>query len=262
MKRIFAACLLGAVMSGCACWNACPDKNNGQENIVIVKTAEKITLDGKLDEAAWKNAPAHVTHFADASGGLPELEHKRVLADKFEPASIKVLYDDEYIYVGAVLTDEDIVALLKKNQNQDYLYRTADTLEVFIWPVAGHHYWELYSTPTGNKTGFFFPAGGMTFMDPLMTQVPVMPGLEVASTIQGTLNDHSDRDKTWTTEMRISIKEINSKGVKFEPGQEWRMLFSRYNYSHFMYAKQHSFYPQLPSCNFNLRQYYAPVVFK
>lgn len=261
MKRIFAACALAVVASGCACWSKCETKE-APATFTVVKTTEKITLDGKLDEAAWKNAPVHVTSFADVSGSLPPLERQRVLADKFEEAYVKVLYDDEYIYIGAVLTDNDVVSLAPKGKDQTYLYRIADTMEVFIWPAKGQHYWELYSTPTNNKTGFFFPSGGMTFMAPLMEEAPIMPGLDVASTVQGKLNDQSSFDKSWTTEMRISIKELNSKGIKFEPGQDWRMMVSRYNYSHFMYAKQHSSYPKLPACNFHLRNYYAVVVFK
>ena len=261
MKRIFAACALALLASGCSCW--CGNENKSEpETIIAVKTTEKITLDGKLDEAAWKNAPEHLTHFIDTSGGLPELERKRILADKFEAAGIKVLYDDKYLYVGAVMHDEDVVSLNKKGQNQTFLYREADTLEIFMWPVQGQHYWELYVTPTNNKTSFFFPSGGMTFMPSLMADAPIMPGYEVAATIQGTLNDHSDRDKGWTTEVRIPLKEINAKGIKFAPGQEWKILFSRYNYSHFFYTRQNSAYPKLPFCNFHLRNYYAPVVFK
>lgn len=110
MKRIFAVCTLALLASGCSCW--CVNDNKSEsETITAVKTTEKITLDGKLDEAAWKNAPEHITHFIDNSGGLPELKRKRILADKFEAAGIKVLYDDKYLYVGAVMHDEDVAAL-------------------------------------------------------------------------------------------------------------------------------------------------------
>ena len=57
------------------------------------------------------------------TGGLPELKRKRILADKFEAAGIKVLYDDKYLYVGAVMHDEDVVFLNKKGLNQTFLYR-------------------------------------------------------------------------------------------------------------------------------------------
>jgi hypothetical protein len=59
----------------------------------------KLKIDGKLNESSWKKA-APTAPFVDISGeGFP--------TPKYETTA-KMLWDDEYLYVGAVLQEEDI----------------------------------------------------------------------------------------------------------------------------------------------------------
>jgi hypothetical protein len=162
--------------------------------------------------------------------------------------------------VGVELDDDDVLDFVKEDQY--FCYRNADTFELFLSPVNGHHYWEIYSTPKANKSGYSFPSGGTFSMDEMLQFSTIMNGLDVASHIQGTLNGGSDKDKGWTTELRISRAELASKGIEFAPGQQWRILLARYNYSRFLYKFQNSFYPVLPAVDFHLRSYYAPVEVK
>lgn len=63
----------------------------------------KLKIDGKLNESSWKKA-ASTAPFVDISGeGFP--------TPKYETTA-KMLWDDEYLYVGAVLQEEDIKAVL------------------------------------------------------------------------------------------------------------------------------------------------------
>lgn len=63
----------------------------------------KLKIDGKLNESSWKKA-APTAPFVDISGeGFP--------TPKYETTA-KMLWDDEYLYVGAVLQEEDIKAVL------------------------------------------------------------------------------------------------------------------------------------------------------
>lgn len=63
----------------------------------------KLKIDGKLNETSWKKA-APTAPFVDISGeGFP--------TPKYETTA-KMLWDDEYLYVGAVLQEEDIKAVL------------------------------------------------------------------------------------------------------------------------------------------------------
>lgn len=63
----------------------------------------KLKIDGKLNESSWNKA-APTAPFVDISGeGFP--------TPKYETTA-KMLWDDEYLYVGAVLQEEDIKAVL------------------------------------------------------------------------------------------------------------------------------------------------------
>ena len=258
MKRVFAACMLALIAAGCATGNA--PQEAPQPVITVTKTDAVIKLDGKLSEKVWQNVPAIELCYADKTADLPPKEAAMVRKDKFEGGRVRLIYDDKYLYAGVELDDSDVLDFV--NEDQYHCYRNADTFELFLAPVEAHHYWEIYSTPKGNKTGFFFPAGGMLKMEELLKFSKIIDGLDVASHIRGSLNNAKDKDTGWTTELRISLKELASKGVPFAPGQQWRILLARYNYSHFFYKYQGSFYPVLPSTDYHLRSYYAPVEFK
>ena len=63
-----------------------------------VRTADRITVDGRLDEPAWMTAPP-VTEFWQVD---PDEE-----SPVTEPTEVRFLYDDDAIYVGAWLFDND-----------------------------------------------------------------------------------------------------------------------------------------------------------
>lgn len=63
----------------------------------------KLKIDGKLNESSWNKA-ASTAPFVDISGeGFP--------TPKYETTA-KMLWDDEFLYVGAVLQEEDIKGVL------------------------------------------------------------------------------------------------------------------------------------------------------
>ena len=73
-------------------------------NYVCYRTADKITVDGKLDEKSWQNA-APVGAFVDISGeGFPTPRYN---------TQAKMLWDDEYLYVAAELDDPHVWADIK-----------------------------------------------------------------------------------------------------------------------------------------------------
>ena len=259
MKRFFAGLILASLAAGCCSVDQC-SKEPANPKVVVTKTNQAIKLDGKLDEAVWQTTPAFELLYADKTATMLPREAAMVRKDKFEGARARLLYDDKYLYVGVELDDSDVLDYV--NEEQYHCYRNADTFELFLSPVNGSHYWEIYSTPKANKTGFFFPAGGMLPMEEILKFSKIMKGLDVASQIQGTLNSVKDKDKGWTTELRISRAELASKGVAFSPEQPWRILLARYNYSRYFYKYQGSFYPVLPAVDYHLRSYYADVEFK
>ncbi len=202
--------ILLALVSGCQFLQ----NNDGGKAYTAEYSTEKINVDGKLDEKAWQNAEELSFQALDDSSCT-------------ENGIVKIIWDDKYIYVGAKLYDSDIVQ--EGDKDWEHLYLTGDVLEVFLKPNGKLNYWEIYATPNSKTTAFFYYSRGRLGLPSGFAYK--MPGLIVASTCNGTLNNVNDRDKFWTTEMAIPRKELEEHHGQILPGKEWRFLVSRYNYS-------------------------------
>ncbi|WP_264565472.1 DUF5916 domain-containing protein [Flavobacterium sp. N3904] len=86
--------------------------------------SEKISLDGKLDETAWQSVPI-ATNFImfQPDNGKTVAENKRT--------EVRVLYDNDAIYIGALLYDDEPGKILKEINKRDE-FGTADFFGVFI----------------------------------------------------------------------------------------------------------------------------------
>ena len=206
--------ILFALVSGC--------RSIPKEQIYTAEySKEKIKIDGKLDEKAWEKAEKLSFQALDGSFCT-------------ENGTAKIIWDDKYIYVGAKLYDSDIVQ--EGDKDWEHLYKTGDLLEVFLKPNGRLNYWEIYSTPSNRKTAFFFPSKGRLGLPSGFAYR--MPGLIVASTCNGTLNNVNDRDKYWTTELAIPRKALEKHNGQILPRKEWLFLVSRYNYSVYFDTRQ------------------------
>ncbi len=199
--------ILFALVSGCR-------SVQKQQIYTAEYSTEKIKVDGKLDEKAWKNAEELSFQALDGSFCT-------------ENGTAKIIWDDKYIYVGAKLYDSDIVQ--ESNEDQVHHYATGDVMEVFLKPNGKRNYWEIYATPNSKKTAFFYYSKGRLGLPSGFAYK--MPGLIVASTCNGTLNNVNDRDQFWTTEIAIPREQLEKHGGQIFPGKEWLFLVSRYNYS-------------------------------
>ncbi len=244
--------------SGCATTET-PD-DVATPHAVITRTKLPIQFDGNLSDAAWALTPSFALERIDNYSGMPPREARCAAADRFEPAFVKFLYDDQYLYIGCALSDSDVTNY--KKQDQEMLFRYGDLLEIFLKPAHANHYWELYAAPNNAKASFFYPSGGLLGVDEFFTLDKLMKGLEVSVRVAGTLNKHDDQDNSWTVEMRIPLSELDKAGVKFGPENAWTVMVSRYNYSAGLYTLQPSSFPQMPTFGYHSRQYYAPVDFR
>lgn len=255
--RLALLTAVGLVLTGCA---APRTETPETPAATVTRTGQKITLDGNLDEAAWKSTPGHELVRNDNYTKYPPLTARKIARDAYETGVVKFLYDDQYLYVGCVLSDSDVVDHSPKDQEQ--LYRWSDLVEVFLNSVDGGWYWEIYGSPNNFKSSFFYPGGGMNGMWYCFQPEHLMKDLAVAARVAGTVNDSGDTDKGWNLEMRIPLKEVAAKGIPFAPGQKWRIMVGRYNYGARLNRFQNASYPALPGNNFHLREYYAPVTFR
>ena len=185
-------------------------------------TNTSIRIDGKLNDASWIKAKSL------SFRGLPPS------CACIENGVGKILWDDKYIYFGAVFYDSDIVQ--EANENWQHHYRTGDVMEVFLKPPNKRYYWEIYATPNNKKTSFFYLSKGRLGLPSGFNYK--MSGLIVAATCMGTLNDANDYDKQWTVEIAIPREELEKNGEKILNGKIWDFLIGRYNYSAYLDDKE------------------------
>ncbi len=184
-------------------------------NYVCYRSAGPIKIDGKLDEPSWAKA-AQTASFADISG-------KGFAAPKQETHA-KMLWDKDYLYIGATLQETDIKALLTKRDTVIYY---DNDFEVFINPAGdGHNYFEFET----NARGVLFDltldkpyrSGGNFFVPWNCT------GVKLAVHCDGTLNNSKDKDRSWSVEMAIPAKSLTWNFTNpLAAGKFWRLSFSR-----------------------------------
>jgi hypothetical protein len=175
-----------------------------------------IQIDGKLNDPAWKTA-AWTDLFVDIEGDAKPSPRFRTRA--------KMLWDDDYLYIGAEMEEPDLKATL--TEHDSVIFHDND-FEVFLKP------------PTGTPGYFEFEINALNTSWDLFLNKPYLdggkadnswdiPGLKTAVALQGSLNDSSDKDRGWAVEIAIPWAAFQSRlpVVKPVPGTEWRVNFSR-----------------------------------
>lgn len=184
---------------------------------ICYTTNEKIVIDGKLNEESWEMAPTS-NSFVDIQGG-----------DKPAPlhdTKFRMLWDQEYLYIGARLEEPNIWATYTKRES--IIFHEND-FEIFIDPNGDtHNYYEIEVNAIN------------TIWDLLLTK-PYrdrgkavnswnVEGMKSAVYLKGTNNDPSDLDEYWTVEFALpwsALKEYAFENRKPRDNEQWRMNFSR-----------------------------------
>lgn len=187
---------------------------------VVAKTETPPKIDGKA-EKAWEKAPFSEP-FIDIEGVLPVTYNTQM----------KMLWDENYLYIFARLEEPHVWGNLKSRDTIIYLN---NDFEVFIDPSpntevyaeieinALNTVWDLLLNKPYRVGGF---ANFHWNLDSLKTAVHV----------DGTLNQHMDKDRGWSVEMAIPMKALielkNDKRQAIKEGDQWRINFSRVQWHH------------------------------
>lgn len=223
-------------------------KMNDAMSVTAVRAETEIVIDGRLDDAAWLRAPA----YRMALSADLEAQGRRLA----EGGTVRFAWDERFFYLGVDYEDSDVVA--EGTADGEHHYQLGDVAELFLWPEDYPWYWELYVTPAGRQSAFFFPSAGRGGLPSTFRHHFSM---RVAAQVNGTLNDWSDRDRGWTAEMAVPVRELVRHGGSFGPGSRWRVFVGRYNYSAHLPARELSMCPPLPQTSFHMRPHYARIEF-
>lgn len=222
--------------------------NSEKPNVFYAFYSEQtVNVDGLLDEPIWTKAKAYPLHLSkDKTDAGEEL---------IEAGEVRFAWDDNFFYLASTFYDSDIVAEGKEDQLHHYRY--GDLCEMFLKPADENYYWELYVTPAGNKTSFFFPSRGYLGLPSCFEDY--RSDLKVAAKCNGTLNSWQDKDNSWTAEMAMPVKDLQAYGAKFSPQANWKILIGRYNYSVHLENVELSMTPQISQTSFHLYEQYADL---
>jgi len=185
-------------------------------NYVIQHTNTAPTIDGDINEVAWKQA-AWTTDFVDIEG---DSKPKPPYATK-----IKMLWDDSCLYIAAQMQEPNVWAY--KTQHDDVVYHDND-FEFFIDPNnTTHLYYEIEVNPINTIFDLFLNAPYRDRGRPLANWDA--KGMRTAVKVEGTVNNPSDKDSGWTAEIAIPLKSLAVGDHNRPPhdGTLWRINFSR-----------------------------------
>ena len=191
-----------------------------QPSYPVFRSVGKMKIDGKMDEPAWK-ATRPLSALAD-------IRDDKSLPVPTKNTTIKMLWDDEYLYIGAYLEEDDIVAHL--TQRDTIIYKEND-FEVFMDPDGnGRDYFEIETSAKGAILDLImdrpYSEGGNFFMG------WDCKGMLVATSMDGTPNRPSDKDKGWGVEFAIPRRSVMWGFDSPSEHPVWRMNFSRVEYLH------------------------------
>ncbi len=215
------------------------DDNPAPKGYVCVRAVSPVVIDGKLDDAAWKDAP-WTDDFVDIEGDAKPRPRFRTRA--------KMLWDDTYFYVAAELEEPHVWATLTKHDS--VIFHDND-FEVFIDPDGDNHeYYEIEINALNTEWDLFlkkpYRDGGPA------VDAWEIPGLKTAVHVDGVINDPSQSDRSWSVEMAFpwkALSEFAHRPCPPKDGDQWRVNFSRVEWEHVIEGKSYKKVPKKPENN-------------
>jgi hypothetical protein len=206
-----------------------------------------ISIDGKLGESSWINAPRS-TPFVDI-----------VTGDKaWFDTRVALLWDGEYLYFGFTAEESDVWGTLTERDSKIY---EENDLEIFIGAKDAYYEFEINALNVIYEVLWIWkdvhrpggPYWGRPEFDPARQRTMVLsgvgghvhprgerwgfldwdcPGLRHAVYVDGTVNKRDDVDRGWSAEIAIPWKSLSllADGRSLPPkeGDLWRIDCSRF----------------------------------
>jgi len=184
---------------------------------ICYRAEEVMNIDGNITDKEWSASPWSEL-FTDIEGDL----RPAPLYD----TRMKMLWDDNYLYIAAELTEPHIRATLR--QRDTIIFHDND-FEVFIDPDGDTHgYYEFEMNAFNTVWDLLLTRPYRDFGQ--VIDAWDIKGLLSGVKIYGTINDPSDLDDKWTVELAFPFDVLKEWGNIPVDGTEWRVNFSRVNW--------------------------------
>ncbi len=206
---------------------------------VCFKAPVAPTIDGSLDDAAWKAAPWS-DDFADIEGGdKPKPRHR---------TRVKMLWDDQALYIAAELEEPHVWATIDRH---DAVIFDDPDFEVFLDPDGDGHLYAELELNAKNATWDLLLSKPYKDGGRALNGWEAI-GLKTAVRIDGTLNDPRDVDRRWTVEIAWpweGLKELSPAPAPPLDGDRWRANFSRVEWDTVIEGGKYAKVPGRPEHN-------------
>lgn len=187
------------------------------KHYICKRAVGALDLDGRLDKPFWEHAP-WTDEFIDIEGDVKPHPHKST--------RVKILWDEEYLYFGAQMDEDQIWAY--QTERDSVIFYDND-FEIFIDPDGDtHNYYEFEINALNTVWDLLLPKpyrdGG-----PAINGWDIR-GMKTAVHIDGEVNNPSAANKGWSVEVAMPwsvLKECAFESRKPQHGEYWRINFSR-----------------------------------
>jgi hypothetical protein len=186
------------------------------EPYIVHRASGAITMDGKDHPMEWRNAMA-IKNFTIPVTKEPAKER----------TVVKMLWDDENLYIWFMADDEDLRATLK---GKTAALWSEDVVEVFLTAdYAKGSYYELELAPSNELLALqIAKAHGETIGQRANWTHHITTSMELS----GTLNNPADKDKFYRGIIKVPFKDLLYAGNKAPAmGDQWRFISARCNLS-------------------------------
>ncbi|MBI4444829.1 MAG: carbohydrate binding family 9 domain-containing protein [Acidobacteria bacterium] len=208
MKRINSILLIAVFFAPMLAAQQATVRQHGKRTLQILRTETPPRIDGILDDPIWKSAiPAADFLQKDPNEGMPATEK----------TEIRVLYDAQYLYLGAICFDSDISGVRATELRRDNTFSNDDRLSIIIDTFHDH------------RSAFLFrinPRG--TQYDALVTEEgrDVNENWDEKWDVETKINEES-----WVAEIRIPVKTLrfSSRDSEHDLGIDFERIIRRKN---------------------------------
>ena len=169
----------------------------GQQPVYkVARASEPIKIDGKMDEAGWKNAEVQSFDYF-YRGDKP--------VDK-QKTKFRMLWDSTSIYLFYECEDSSLTARETNFDARPYL---DDCAEFFVVPVPDSVHMHFGFEINITKAAYDYIVLWRYYNNRTIFLRGYNPVYKVEATYDGTINDGRDKDKGWKMEFQIPFSALN-----------------------------------------------------
>jgi len=177
-------------------------------------TATPPNIDGDLTDEVWSGALEIRQFYAYKSGGAPAASE----------GSARILWDQNNLYLGLQMIDDNILpsTVVSGRGGFDGPLYEGDVIELFVRQSANSpRYHEFEWSPNGDVFDARFDS--VRFGPP---GTAWNSGVQSAVQVDGTIDDATDTDRSWTIEVAIPLTAFDP----IDDQSEWFFTVARYDY--------------------------------